>query len=262
MNGEEKYEVKKILDSRQFGRRHKLQYLVKWKGYPDLENQWVDKDDVFADKALQEFKSLNPASEVHIRHLHIPEDAIPTSSVKYMSSPTLPTIENVIISSSNPQDYPISCIFSQLIEPKHGQVSLNFLEYQDDGATDTTSNQDGEGVETDGVGMEAGAAHQSLPQSTSLVSITTVSNVSDMLCAHNRPTEYCHDHPVFIPPLTSEQIACNILQHAQEAHKAGISPILGYSINNKDSDKENNPNAAAIPPQPQGQGMGSCHVRF
>ena len=62
---EEEYEVKKILDSWQFGRRWKLQYLVKWKGYPDLENQWVDKNDVFADKALQEFKSLNPASEVH-----------------------------------------------------------------------------------------------------------------------------------------------------------------------------------------------------
>ena len=54
---EEEYEVKKILDSQQFGRRQKLQYLVKWKGYPDSENQWVDKDDVFADKALQEFKT-------------------------------------------------------------------------------------------------------------------------------------------------------------------------------------------------------------
>ena len=31
-----------------------MQYLIKWKGYPDSENQWVDKDDVFADKALQE----------------------------------------------------------------------------------------------------------------------------------------------------------------------------------------------------------------
>ena len=63
---EEEYEVEKILDSWQFGRRCKLQYLVKWKGYPDLENQWVDKDDVFADKALQEFKTLNPAAEIHI----------------------------------------------------------------------------------------------------------------------------------------------------------------------------------------------------
>ena len=36
---EKQYEVKKILDSRQFGRGCKLQYLIKWEGYPDSENQ-------------------------------------------------------------------------------------------------------------------------------------------------------------------------------------------------------------------------------
>ena len=64
-----------------------MQYLVKWKGYPDSENQWVDKDDVFTDRALQEFKTLNLDSEVHIRHLYIPEDHIPAPSAKHMSSP-------------------------------------------------------------------------------------------------------------------------------------------------------------------------------
>ena len=34
INNEEEYEVEKILDSRQFGRGHKRQYLIKWKGYP------------------------------------------------------------------------------------------------------------------------------------------------------------------------------------------------------------------------------------
>jgi len=56
VDGEEEYEVEKILDSRRFGRGRKLQYLVKWKGYPDSENQWVDKDDIFADQALAEFE--------------------------------------------------------------------------------------------------------------------------------------------------------------------------------------------------------------
>ena len=46
---EEEYEVEKILESWQFSRRCKLQYLVKWKGYPDSENQWVDRNDIFAD---------------------------------------------------------------------------------------------------------------------------------------------------------------------------------------------------------------------
>jgi hypothetical protein len=37
IDGEEEYEVERIVASRRFGRGHKLQYLVKWKGYPDAE---------------------------------------------------------------------------------------------------------------------------------------------------------------------------------------------------------------------------------
>ena len=62
---EEEYEVEKILDQRQFGRRQKLQYLVKWKGYPNSENQWVDSTDVFADEVIREFQNSNPASPTH-----------------------------------------------------------------------------------------------------------------------------------------------------------------------------------------------------
>ncbi|SRR6266702_1841311 len=63
---EEEYKVKKILDSWQFGRRCKLQYLIKWKGYPDLDNKWVNKNDVHASEAIREFKNQNPTSEGHI----------------------------------------------------------------------------------------------------------------------------------------------------------------------------------------------------
>ncbi len=63
---QEEYEVKKVLDLHRVGRRRKLQYLVKWKGYLDLDNEWVDKKDIHADKAIREFKIQNPASEVHI----------------------------------------------------------------------------------------------------------------------------------------------------------------------------------------------------
>jgi hypothetical protein len=36
---------------------------------PDADNMWVDKDDVFADDKVQEFKDLNPTKEMHIRSL-------------------------------------------------------------------------------------------------------------------------------------------------------------------------------------------------
>src|SRR6266702_818086 len=50
VDDQEEYEVEKILDSRQTGRRQKLQYLVKWKGYPDSDNKWVNKKDVHVEK--------------------------------------------------------------------------------------------------------------------------------------------------------------------------------------------------------------------
>jgi hypothetical protein len=68
IDGEEEYSVEKILDSRRFGRRRRLQYLVKWEGYPDADNMWVDQDDVFADDKVWEFKNSNPESETHIRN--------------------------------------------------------------------------------------------------------------------------------------------------------------------------------------------------
>ena len=63
----EEYEVEKVLDSQQFGRRWRLQYLVKWKGYPDSDNMWVDKDDIFADDKVREFKQSNPDARMHLR---------------------------------------------------------------------------------------------------------------------------------------------------------------------------------------------------
>jgi hypothetical protein len=67
INGEEEYSVEKILDSRWFGRRQRLQYLVKWEGYPESDNMWIDKDDVFAEDKVREFKASNPEAETHIR---------------------------------------------------------------------------------------------------------------------------------------------------------------------------------------------------
>jgi hypothetical protein len=79
INGEEEYSIEKILDSRHFGRRRRLQYLVKWEGYPDLDNMWVDKDDVFTDDKIREFKNSNPESEVHIRSTSLAKSPYPSA---------------------------------------------------------------------------------------------------------------------------------------------------------------------------------------
>jgi hypothetical protein len=67
IDGEEEYKVKSILKSRRYGRGHKVQYLVKWKGYTDSDNKWVDWDDMHADEALEEFKRRQPQAITHIR---------------------------------------------------------------------------------------------------------------------------------------------------------------------------------------------------
>ena len=56
IDGEEEYEVEAILNSRRWGRGCKLQYLVKWKGYSEAENQWVDAKDIHADQLLDQFQ--------------------------------------------------------------------------------------------------------------------------------------------------------------------------------------------------------------
>ena len=44
VDSDQEFEIEKIVDSRVS--RGRQQYLVKWKGYSDFENQWLDKDDL------------------------------------------------------------------------------------------------------------------------------------------------------------------------------------------------------------------------
>ena len=88
---EEEYEVEEILQSRKYGRQRKVQYLIKWKGYLDSENQWVDWDDMHADEALVEFKKKNPDTVLHIKRGVIEtdedNDPSPMSNDDHSSAP-------------------------------------------------------------------------------------------------------------------------------------------------------------------------------
>ncbi len=44
VDGELEYEIEKILDMRTV--RNTQQFLVKWKGYEDYNNTWVNKEDL------------------------------------------------------------------------------------------------------------------------------------------------------------------------------------------------------------------------
>ena len=55
IEGEDEWEVDKILDKRIFGHKKKKQYLVSWMGYPQSENSWINEGDLNADELLVEF---------------------------------------------------------------------------------------------------------------------------------------------------------------------------------------------------------------
>src|ERR1700733_5410801 len=86
VDGAEEYEVEKILDKRRKGRGGKIQYLVKWKGYPDSDNEWVNQRDVHApeeirryEEQVKTYKSRTSSSEkLHPTHLM---SSSPTSSL-------------------------------------------------------------------------------------------------------------------------------------------------------------------------------------
>src|SRR6201996_7558434 len=106
INKEEEYEVEQILDSRVRGRNRKVQYLVKWVGYPDSDNQWLDAEQLTADDAIREFKARHPEAVTHIRRVKIES---PLIDLSFMSSPTPSTIENVIRSdASSPREYSLA----------------------------------------------------------------------------------------------------------------------------------------------------------
>ena len=106
INDEEEYEVEQVLDSRVRGHNCKIQYLVKWMGYPDSDNQWLDADQLTADDAIREFKERRPNAVTHIRRARTGNPLIDFS---LMSSPTPSTIENVIRSgASSPHEYSLA----------------------------------------------------------------------------------------------------------------------------------------------------------
>jgi hypothetical protein len=93
MEGVEGYEVEKVLDSRRYGHRCKLQYLIAWKGYPDSDNQWVSWDDAQgAEEAVREFKRKNPDREIHIKASRICSKNSSPAHISSMTTSPSPTI--------------------------------------------------------------------------------------------------------------------------------------------------------------------------
>ena len=106
INDEEEYKVEQILDLRVRGQKRQVQYLVKWVGYPDSDNRWLDTDRLTANEAIREFKQRRPEAVTHIRR---GTTGNPLIDFPLMSPPTPSTIENVLRSgASSPHEYSLA----------------------------------------------------------------------------------------------------------------------------------------------------------
>jgi len=74
IEGEEQYEVKAIRSHRR--NRCKLQYLIKWKGYPESDNTWEPVDNVQAPLLIRKYHETHPL-----------EDKRPAKRARVASSP-------------------------------------------------------------------------------------------------------------------------------------------------------------------------------
>jgi len=98
---EEEYEVECVINSRQHRCGHQVQYLVKWRGYPDSDNQWIKWQDVNAPDLIVEYQGENPDTITHIRRGWNRDESITTppssslSAITDLITPHLTSMSNV-----------------------------------------------------------------------------------------------------------------------------------------------------------------------
>jgi Chromo (CHRromatin Organisation MOdifier) domain/Integrase zinc binding domain len=103
IEGEEEYEVEQVLDSRRKGRgKGRLEYFLKWEGYPHAHNTWEPADQVHADDLVEEFHKQNPtkARKIIIRRGRMGNGQC--SFAPSSKSPTNPLSSSLISVSSSP----------------------------------------------------------------------------------------------------------------------------------------------------------------
>src|SRR6266567_8520850 len=63
ISGEEEYAMERIVNHRRHGRSRTLQYLVKWKGYPESDNTWEPAGQVHAPECIKWYHKKFPLED-------------------------------------------------------------------------------------------------------------------------------------------------------------------------------------------------------
>src|SRR5712671_2680391 len=88
----EEYKVEAIINHRHYGRQRRLQYLIKWKGYPSSDNTWELEENVHAEDRVKAYhrrhplrmdkKTIGRGTKKLIRALLTPTPTSPTDKVR------------------------------------------------------------------------------------------------------------------------------------------------------------------------------------
>jgi hypothetical protein len=104
IDGEEEYQVECIMGHQKTGRGNKLQYLVKWVGYPESDNTWEPVDQIHAPDLIKHYQKQHCLSiktlqtMIETRCALSPEQSQPSRN----SCPLKPPLLRSPHSSSNP----------------------------------------------------------------------------------------------------------------------------------------------------------------
>jgi Integrase zinc binding domain/Chromo (CHRromatin Organisation MOdifier) domain len=115
INGEAEYEVESIRSHRYFGKNKRLQYLLKWKGYPEADNTWESEDQLNAPDLLRQYnrrhnlnniKTRVTLTSTHPSLILSPWSSIPTLISPTSLTPALPSSTTACLQSTSPMSLP------------------------------------------------------------------------------------------------------------------------------------------------------------
>ena len=84
---QEEWVVEKVLNSQRHGRGKRLQYLLSWAGYPEADNSWEYKENIFSPELIKEFHQKHPTAVKFLIIQSMTTTPTPTSPTSRPTSP-------------------------------------------------------------------------------------------------------------------------------------------------------------------------------
>ena len=109
-----------------YGRRKKHQYLVRWKGYPDSDNEWVDHEDMNTPEAIKDYERTQKDKSRLRSQASLPNPLMSSSPISIsFNSPTHVDILDALVAASASNFAKAQAAFPT---PEPGCISPNSLD--------------------------------------------------------------------------------------------------------------------------------------